>query len=601
MTTRMWRITALAVTALSMAACQRMEFGPTPGAGNDAIEFIFSKPASSRAQIDPNGNGSFEEGDCVGLYVGNSPARYYRLTLHDGVWTPSIPRRELGNGTVTINACYPAPDEAEAADGAAAFRHTIAADQRKEGYAASDLLWSHRSFDPDALNGNRVDMTFSHAMHRLEIILTDASGELPADLQVAVRTAAEPVVDFASGEPEAGASALEWITPAADAAQPGRYLAVIAPQSLAALQQEEGWIRLIADGKTVYHAAPDQIGGSAVLTPGMESRLTLNLKAQGTEPDPGNDWSNRKMWVYGVKSPVFDAEKAPVYTFVPSDFTPGEWYVGRTNWSDGTHTDSYYLPWIAGCGWYDCNKTYEWDGAKDEYLCWAASSSNILHWWLEHNAAYVEAFDRQYGQTEYHQRYPRPSGVFRPLPSKSAIFQLFIHTFNNRGAGEGVHWFINGSPGYGTSGVIDSSMLDFKGYFNEIFPLTTELYVSYPKMNKENFNRVLKEALQNHRAIAFVTNGNHDMTIWGAEFDEEGYASYIYYVNNNPRGDPDPAGAVCIRQKITYRPSASMGFQDQTYLGEGSNIISSLGIVDLQRELWRKAFPEVVLPEEEQF
>lgn len=601
MTTRMWRITALAVTALSMAACQRMEFEPTPGAGNDAIEFIFSKPASSRAQIDPNGNGSFEEGDCVGLYVGNSPARYYRLTLHDGVWTPSIPRRELGNGTVTINACYPAPDEAEAADGAAAFRHTIAADQRKEGYAASDLLWSHRSFDPDALNGNRVDMTFSHAMHRLEIILTDASGELPGDLQVAVRTAAEPVVDFASGEPEAGASALEWITPAADAAQPGRYLAVIAPQSLAALQQEEGWIRLIADGKTVYHAAPDQIGESSALTPGMESRLTLNLKAQGTEPDPGNDWSNRKMWVYGVKSPVFDAEKAPVYTFVPSDFTPGEWYVERTNWSDGTHTDSYYLPWIEGCGWYDCNKTYEWDGTKDEYMCWAASSSNILHWWLEHNAAYVEAFDRQYGQTEYHQRYPRPSGVFRPLPSKSAIFQLFIHTFNNRGAGEGVHWFINGSPGYGTSGVIDSSMLDFKGYFNEIFPLTTELYVSYPKMNKENFNRVLKEALQNHRAIAFVTNGNHDMTIWGAEFDEEGYASYIYYVNNNPRGDPDPAGAVCIRQKITYRPSASMGFQDQTYLGDGSNIISSLGIVDLQRELWRKAFPEVVLPEEEQF
>lgn len=96
--------------------------------------------------------------------------------------------------------------------------------------------------------------------------------------------------------------------------------------------------------------------------------------------------------------------------------------------------------------------------------------------------------------------------------TKSPIFQLFINTFNNRGAGEGVHWFINGSPGYGTSGIIDNSMLNFKGYFNEVFPISTKLYVSYSGMSKENFNKVLKGCAttpQSHR-ICHQWQSRHD-------------------------------------------------------------------------------------------
>lgn len=606
-TTRLWRIATLAVAALSMASCQRSEFEPTAAADNDTVEFRFSKPAATRAQIGDDGSGAFDEGDCVGLFVGTNPARYYRLTLQNGAWIPAIPRRELGNGSVTLNACYPAPSdaEAEAAAAAGALSHPIAADQRTEGFAAADRLWCHRTFDPDAAGSARVEMTFAHAMHRLEIVVADASGTLPADLQVAVRSAAQTSIDFASGTSDADASTLGWITPAADASRAGRYVAVVAPQPLAELQSDEGWIRITAGGKTACYAAPDQLGGAASLNPGMESLLTLNLRAQTPEPEPEPepdiDWANRKVWVYGVTSPVFDAEKAPVYTIPPENITPGEWYVERLVWSDGSSDEYYYLPWVEGCGWYDCNKTYAWDNAEDYYMCWAASSSNILHWWLEHNAAYVDAYDLKYGQTEYHKKYPRPSALFRPYPARSEIFDLFIDSFNNRGAGEGVHWFINGSPGHGTSGIDNPAMLDFKGYFNEVFPITEELYSYNPRMGRENFNRVLKDALQHRKAIAFVTNGNHDMTIWGAEFDEEGYASYIYYVDNNPRGDPDPAGAVCIRMEVTYRPSSSMGLQDQTYLGDNESklIISSLGIVDLQRDLWQKAFPEVVLPAEE--
>lgn len=210
---------------------------------------------------------------------------------------------------MTINACYPAPSETETE--VTTFSHSISADQSAEGYAASDLLWCHHTFDPDALSDNHVVMTFAHAMHRLEITITNESGALPTDLQVAVRTATEVTMDFESGQPKIGESTLEWITPATDPSQAGRYLTVVAPQSLASLQKEQGWIRLTSDGNTAYNAVPDQIGGSTTLNSGMESSLTLNLKGQSTEPDPDLDWANRKMWVYGVKSPVFDADKTP--------------------------------------------------------------------------------------------------------------------------------------------------------------------------------------------------------------------------------------------------------------------------------------------------
>ncbi len=75
MTTRMRRIATFAAAALLMASCQRMELDQIPSTENDLIEFTFSKPVTSRAQINPNGSGSFEEGDCVGLYVGTNPAR----------------------------------------------------------------------------------------------------------------------------------------------------------------------------------------------------------------------------------------------------------------------------------------------------------------------------------------------------------------------------------------------------------------------------------------------------------------------------------------------------------------------------------------------
>ena len=57
-------------------------------------------------------------------------------------------------------------------------------------------------------------------------------------------------------------------------------------------------------------------------------------------------------------------------------------------------------------------------------------------------------------------------------------------------------------------------------------------------------------------------------------------------------GDQNPLGAACIRKDITYKEDDLMGLKDQTFMG-GSVRISALDVVDLRRDIWRQAFPDV--------
>ena len=82
-------------------------------------------------------------------------------------------------------------------------------------------------------------------------------------------------------------------------------------------------------------------------------------------------------------------------------------------------------------GWYDCNKlnpTARPNGVPDGYMCWAATASNMLQWWIDQNKRYIDMYGDKYTGPDY----TYPSGN----KQESNIFQCFLDAFPNKAGKE---------------------------------------------------------------------------------------------------------------------------------------------------------------------
>lgn len=592
--------TILFALLLACGACQHEELDT--GSGNDGyVEFRFTKPdneASTRADIAEDGSGTFAEGDKISLYITaeDGVARHIVLTLKSGAWTPQLKKSDLGKDRVILNACYPADEDATEIS-AYAFR--LSANQSGKEYESSDLLRSHRSVDMATLSGNRIEMPFAHALHRL-VVKLDSKGEaLPDDLGMRICGKLQGTVDLQSGMAMASDAAAEWIIPRK--LGEGRYCAVFYPQKL---KQGEGWVKITANGKESVYEAPATVGGKSSLEAGRQTTLRLTLKQNGTaDPDP-SEWANSQRWVYGIEAPVYNPDEIEVcFPGSPERFPSDKWFKAG-------EFSREYLNWSQVWGWYDCDKRnlrgdYP-EFPEDGNMCWAAAASNLLHWWMYHNLEYIVKYDEVYGRTPY-PKYPRPSMEFTDT-KESEIFDFFRKNFKNSGNWDdaGVNWFINGTVGKLLPNNPDIES-QFHGYFKEVFAGTSVATLHW-MYTKEDFNRIVKQALNSRQALGFVrvslSGGRdfHDMVIWGAEFDASGDVSAIYYVDNNDYyefkvtgGTDDYQHHRIIRTPIWYKDDdvwpVHMGTGNSTYIG-------TLTTVDLGRNIWQRAFPEVQ-PEDE--
>jgi hypothetical protein len=85
------------------------------------------------------------------------------------------------------------------------------------------------------------------------------------------------------------------------------------------------------------------------------------------------------------------------------------------------------------------------------------------------------------------------------------------------------------------------------------------------------------------------------MVIWGAEFDDTGYVSAIYYVDNNDHFDFEIIGIEdqtsqrhrLIRREITYRDSG-------VYMGTSQVVVNALNEIDLGRDVWEREFGKLL-------
>ena len=274
---------------------------------------------------------------------------------------------------------------------------------------------------------------------------------------------------------------------------------------------DEGLISIKLNEKETIYKAPEKYSDGTVLEKFEGGKtFTINLSAAISD----SYWANKKVWVYGINPPE-----------------EGAWEQFYTNYS------TYYLPLKEEYGLYDVNKrnpSDNYEGVPDGMMCWAASASNLIHWWTYMNKEYI---DRYIELGKY--KVPDCKYDFEKAQTQedqeSQIFQTFIDSFEDQAGNidDGVNWFIHGiKPVLPAMGPSASS----GGYFKDVFPDGVKLATNIGGMGKETFNKVIKDALLNNKAIGFnsgTVKNSHAMTILGAEFDETGNVSYIYFVDNN--------------------------------------------------------------------
>lgn len=389
-----------------------------------------------------------------------------------------------------------------------------------------------------------------------EVIFTawhaSPSGRLVNDAgEIRVRTACRIPFDLSegtSGEP----AGYQWVTPLKES--DNTWTALLCPQEAGDLRSED-WIQIRIGDKELAMPLPESLAGQPLerLEAGKEIVYRIRLRKEA-EPDA---FSGTTRWVYGIKEPL-----------------PEQWNADHTQ-----------LKWTDGCGWFDCNKVNPSGitSGDDGLMCWAASASNLIHWWLAQNAG-----------TEAVRAYQGPEAVPSDM-LHSQVFQLYKDHFPNRGEYplKAVNWFFNGVF---QKRIYETDPVDPSAGFFRSWLGTNSLGKEYSnyELTRDGFNRIVKHALSSGQGMMFVINlgknwSTHAVTLWGVSFDESGLADTLYMVDNND-GRYDARGTIRA-MKVKYLPYSSSNSELYPYvpnsLGDFTIRIESLCTLSLGRE-WIK-------------
>ena len=204
---------------------------------------------------------------------------------------------------------------------------------------------------------------------------------------------------------------------------------------------------------------------------------------------------------------------------------------------------TYTVPYSSGDGWYDVNKTTSGGNIDiDKNLCFAAVSSNMLHWWFDQNIEYV---DRDIIRAN---RKLSDLKTSFESPENSKLFELYkvLYGYNERGFYSDLlmDLFINGYTPKTTGATnIESDDLipsNNGGFFYDVFKgekLTDRTYGG----NYESLSNLLKEILGNGSIVGVshkvFRKSNHIVTLWGAEYDLNGKLKAVYVSDSDDQDE----------------------------------------------------------------
>lgn len=210
---------------------------------------------------------------------------------------------------------------------------------------------------------------------------------------------------------------------------------------------------------------------------------------------------------------------------------------------------TYTVPYSSGDGWYDVNKTTSGGNIDiDKNLCFAAVSSNMLHWWFDQNIEYVDRYIEKNGDIIRANRKLSDLKTSFESPENSKLFELYkvLYGYNERGFYSDLlmDLFINGYTPKTTGATnIESDDLipsNNGGFFYNVFKgekLTDRTYGG----NYESLSNLLKEILGNGGIVGVshkvFRKSNHIVTLWGAEYDLNGKLKAVYVSDSDDQDE----------------------------------------------------------------
>lgn len=540
---------------LCAVACSSGENFDQPSLEN--IDFRVSLAGQSRVVIQKDGSGDFQVGDEVALRVYESqPDKLQDKTLlhcEGNRWTSSLYWKDW-EGTPHFYAVWPSATQIELWEGACWYVHRVNQNQSTEKeFLSSDLLVA----DTEGQRYSPVNLDFCHAMSRVTVNIRNMEEALSDEERKQMQVYVHGYLSgrFAlSGNAVQAADEMGWIQ--AFPMEEGRFVALVVPGEMERFRTE-GWVKIVAGSRELVYNAPESIGSS--LESGKQVTVNLQLKSEEVVPE------EPVWWVEGVQ---------------PSD----QW-----EYEDPV----YRMPWRQNCGWFDCNKLDARDTSPtgDGRTCWEASSSNLMHWWLNANRSYVERY------LEYKRRLNPEFSIPSAYPDSkhSEIYQGFKNRFGNKSGYivSGVNWFLSGICNWVMypQNVPEQENASF---FFEVFGRNS-LVKQYGNgyMTKEEFNNAIKLAKKQGMAVGldiFIQGGGHAINLWGAEFDEKGEVSMIYLVDNNDGN----LGDWMYKAKIVYEQDASSGalftYMKWVYNEDLKIKIMDLVLLDKGTSYWESFF-----------
>ncbi|CYV67849.1 Mac family protein [Streptococcus suis] len=309
-----------------------------------------------------------------------------------------------------------------------------------------------------------------------------------------------------------------------------------------------------------------------------ETKEILNHTSYQTESG-----EHRKIvWAYGITPPVMEQSGG----FVKEKY--GDYL-------------NYTAPFEAGKGYYDTNKSLN-ASFIDLNLCFAAVSSNMVHWWLEQNSSYVERYLKEKKGTVNVEENYAITDLRRYINSfqnqqNSRVFDMFKTYYGYRTNGfvsdALVDLFINGYKPKAQGGVnLEDSQLvpDSRGgFFYDVFKekkLTNRIFSG----SYERFGEDVRTVLESkgllgltYRTLGYAT---HIVTVWGAEYDNQGKIKAVYITDS----DDQQEQIGLKRMGITRDASGNPRLNNHVKNDSAGALLDYVHTIRLGQDLWEEYF-----------